>query len=337
MQETLQKYRQRIATGEINPLVRWNGEKTSEIFNPDDDSTPLSMLGFSAYRLKSEPCRFETRDRELAIVPVTGRFEVRVGPEEFKGQRDGGPFAALPGKSNACAIYVPADSEVEIAGTGEAICFSAPAQGSKPPAFVKAGDRPNLGRGVGLWYREVVTLFTPDDVSTVLVGGETYSPPGLWSGTPLHVHDKADQAAGESDHEEIYYHLARNTEGEWGPFGVQLLFDNQGLDKAYMIHNRDAFAIPGAAHPVVAGPNSDMLYVWALAGPSTALGMRDVPEFSYLKKAGEILERITQAQRRKPLTRDEFAKLVAEADLQPHQAHVLRMHLRQQGIEVEPA
>ena len=111
----------------------------------------------------------------------------------------------------------------------------------------------------------MVTLFTPDDVSTVLVGGETYSPPGLWSGTPLHVHDKNDLANGQSDHEEVYYHLARVNDGPWGAFGVQLLFDDQGLDNAYMIHNRDAFAIPGAAHPVVAGPNSDMLYVWALA------------------------------------------------------------------------
>ena len=43
-----------------------------------------------------------------------------------------------------------------------------------------------------------------------------------------------------------------------GPFGVQMLFDGAGLDQAYMSHN--AFAIPGAAHPVVSGPASDMLY-----------------------------------------------------------------------------
>ena len=334
MQRTLQQYRQRIRSGQVNPLVHWDGESTGLIFDPASDQTPLTLLGFGACRLEAGPHRLETHDREFGLVPIEGEFDIRVGPEVFKGRREGGPFATLPGRSNASAVYVPPGATIEVAGRGELVYFTAPAAGHKPPAMVKPGDRGNIPRGTGVWLREVVTLFTPQDVSTVLVGGETYSPPGLWSGTPLHVHDRDDPDCGQSDHEEVYYHLARNTGGKWGPFGVQMLFDDQGLDNAYVVHHRDAFAIPGAAHPVIAGPNSDMLYVWGLAGPGTALAMQDVPEFAYLKRIGGILDTVAAARPRRPLSETEFDRLVQDGGLDDQQAHVLRMHFRQQGIVV---
>jgi 5-deoxy-glucuronate isomerase len=334
VQQTLERYRRRIRTGEISPLLRWDGQTSGLIFDPQRDDVPLTMLGFGACRLDSGPHRIETQEREFALVPVAGRFEVRVGPAVFRGRREEGPFVTLPGESSAYAIYAPAGATVELSGTGEVVYFTAPAAGHKPPAMVKPGERPNLARGTGIWLRQVVTLFTPDDVSTVLVGGETYSPPGLWSGTPLHIHDVDDPEHGQSDHEEVYYHLARFREGKWGPFGVQMLFDDQGLDNAYVIHDRDAFAIPGAAHPVIAGPNSDMLYVWGLAGTAPALRMLDVPEFAYLKKVGEILDAVTSARPRQPLSSGEFARLAASNGLTSEQGHVLRMHLKQQGIEI---
>ncbi|MHC4444179.1 MAG: 5-deoxy-glucuronate isomerase [Planctomycetota bacterium] len=334
MQKTLELYRKSIRSGQISPLQRWDGQTTGQIFDPADEQTPLTVMGFGACRLDTGPHRMETEDREYALVPIDGQFEIKIGPELFKGRRDGGPFATLPGKSNAYAIYAPAGANVEIAGQGELIYFNAPADGHKPPAMVKPGQRENLPRGTGVWYREVVTMFTPEDVTTILVGGETYSPPGLWSGTPLHVHDKDDPQNNQTDHEEVYYHLAKNTSGQWGPFGVQMLFDDRGLDNAYVIHNRDAFAIPGAAHPVIAGPNSDMLYVWGLAGKGSTLKMLDVPEFAYLQQVGQILEQTTADRPRKPLTRARFDRLAADAALNEHQSHVLNMYLKQLNIDI---
>lgn len=334
MRETLEKYRERIRSGQVRPLRRWDGLTSGLLFDPADEDTPLTVLAFGACRMTPAPHHLETREREVALVPVSGRFSVRIGPEIYEGNREGGPFASLPGVSNACAIYAPAGSTVEIRGDGELIYFSAPASGHKPPAMVAPGERPNIRRGTSVWEREVVTLFTPEDVTTTLVGGETYSPPGLWSGTPLHVHDADDPEHGQSDHEEVYYHLARETSGAWGAYGVQLLFDDAGLNESYVIHHRDAFAIPGAAHPVVAGPNSDMLYVWALAGGGSNLRMMDVPEFAYLKQVGEIIDTVTRKNPRPLLDAGEFQRLAAEAGLTREQAHVLRMHLKQQGFEV---
>ncbi|NLX12755.1 MAG: 5-deoxy-glucuronate isomerase [Phycisphaerales bacterium] len=335
MQETLRKYRRAIRQGKVNPLVHWDGQTSGLLMDSTSADVPLCMLDFACYRLEDGPFTIKTREREFAFLPVNGQFEVQVDSQVFQGRRDGGPFAGLPGQSNASAVYAPADANVQLSGQGEMICFSAPAAGHKPPAYVQPGQRPNMSRGTGLWLREVVSLFSPEDVSTVLVGGETYSPPGLWSGTPLHVHDQHLIDQGQSDHEEIYYHLARITQGEWGPFGVQMLFDNDGLDQAYVIHDHDAFAIPGGAHPVIAGPNSDMLYMWALAGPSPKLAMLDIPEFAYLKKVGELLDSLTAERPRAALSAREFQRLVSESKLLAHEAHVLRMHLKQQGINIQ--
>lgn len=335
MESTLQKYRRRIQDGTINPVRHWDGRTSGVLIDADDVDTPLTSLSMAAYRLQDGPFVINTFDREYVAVPIDAKFEITASNRTFKGERWGGPFEFLPGEGNACAIYAPPETTLKLAGKGELVLFSTPAAGSRPPSYIPTGKTENTPRGWGVWYREVVTLCTPEDMTTRLFVGETYSPPGLWSGTPLHVHDKDDVAGGQSDHEEIYYHLARHPEGRWGAYGVQLLFDDAGLDKAYMIHHRDAVAIPGAAHPVVAGPSSDMLYVWALTGPGAVLRMADVPEFAYLNIVADLMEQWEEDRPRKPVLSNEFDGAVERYGLTPAQAEILRLHLRERGIPVE--
>lgn len=335
MQQTLAEYRQAIQDGRVNPLLNWDGRASGIIFDPADESTPLLELAFGAYRLDDGPFKIKTHANEYAVVPIDASFEVTVAGRTFAGHRAGGPFAAMPERSNACGVYVPCDETFTMSGSGELVLFAAPARGNKPPAYVAPGDRPNLRRGTATWHRDVVTLFTPDDVTTNLVGGETYSPPSLWSGTPLHVHDRDDPAGGQSDHEEVYYHLARVTDGQWGAYGVQMLFDDQGLERAYPIRHRSAFAIPGAAHPVVAGPMSDMLYVWALAGPGGQLAMMDVPEFAYLKAGGDIIDQFDGLRGVRPIARGEFDAASDARGLSAQQRKIVELHLRERGFEIE--
>ena len=335
MQVTLEKYRQAIQRrSQIDPIVNWDGQTSGLIFDPADPKVALEVLAFGGYRLEKGPFSLESRDREVVLVPVTAKFEVQVGSNVFSGDRSPGPFAELPGPSNSCTVYIPRDARFTMRGTGEMILFSAPACGDKPPAYVQPHSRKNIRRGTGIWHRDVITTFTPEDVTTNLVGGETYSPPGLWSGTPLHVHDKDDLAHGQSDHEEVYYHLARVTEGDWGAYGVQMLFDNKGLDKSFTIHNRTAVAIPGAAHPVVAGPASDMLYIWALAGTSDKLGMLDIPEFAYLKKVGEVIDELDAKRGTQTISAKEFDALCRKHALTGQQATICRLHLEERGLRV---
>lgn len=334
MEGTLKKYRQAIQCDQINPIVHWDGKRSGLLFDPKDPNVPLEVLAFGCYRLQDGPFTMESKEREVVLVPVTARFEVQVGSNVFTGDRTAGPFAELPGPSNSCAIYIPRGAKFTFRGTGEMILFSAPATADKPPVYVQPHSCKNLRRGTGIWHRDVITTFTPDDVTTNLVGGETYSPPGLWSGTPLHVHDKDDLAHGQSDHEEVYYHLARITDGQWGPYGVQMLFDDAGLDKCYVVHNRTAVAIPGAAHPVVAGPVSDMLYIWALAGTSSKLAMLDIPEFAYLKNVGAAIDEVDAQRGIKTITAKEFDTLCKKHKLTGEQVTICKLHIEERGFRV---
>jgi 5-deoxy-D-glucuronate isomerase len=333
MQRTLDLYRERLQAGEVNPLVHWDGQTNGLIFDPANPSTPLTLLGFGACRLDSGPFRMQTADREFVLIPLAGSCRIKVGQEVFDARR-ASPFAQRPGSSNASAIYAPAGSAVEMSGQGEIVYYTAPACGRKPARIIACGDGQAFVSGAGVWRREATLLASPENITTSLVVGETYSPPGLWSGTPLHVHDLDDPGHGQSDHEEVYFHLARRTGGEWGPYSVQLLMDGRSLNRAYVVRDHDAFAVAGGAHPVVAGPNSDLLYVWGLAGTGPALRMWDVPEFAYLKKIGQILDDMAKSHPRPPVSAAVLARMVREQGLTDEQSHVLRMHLAEQGFEV---
>ena len=334
MRQTLAKYRARLCSGEVHPVAHWDGTASKLIFDPRDEQTPLSLLGFGVCRLRAEPHRLATEDREYALVPLQGDFEIRIGPEVMRGRRES-PWATRPGRSNAWAIYAPPGAAVELTGRGELIYYSAPTQSAKRPGMVKPGDRADAVYGSGVWLREAVVLLSPENLTTSLVVGETYSPPGLWSGTPLHVHDADDPQAGQSDHEEVYFHIARPAGGSWGPYSLQMLFDAQGLNNAYVIHDHDAVAIAGGAHPVVAGPACELLYTWGLAGTGASLRMWDVPEFAFLKIIGKVLDQLAKTHPRPVVSAGQFERIVREHAFSPEQAHVLRMHLKQQGFEIQ--
>jgi 5-deoxy-glucuronate isomerase len=160
---------------------------------------------------------------------------------------------------------VPRGKRYSFQREGEAVLFTAPAAGDMPLRFIGPGEAAVVSRGAAVWRRDVVTLVNPGETSTNLVVGETYSPPGLCSGTPPHRHDRADPAGGQSDHEELYYFRIRQYDPEGAPGGVQLLYGAEGLNQAYSLGDRSVMALPGACHPVAAGPASELLYIWGLA------------------------------------------------------------------------
>ncbi len=334
MQKSMEKYARLIESGKINPLVRYDGKSSGVIFDPGKDDVPTDVLGFGIYQLENGPFSEETGEREWVLVPQDGDFRVEVEDEVYEGAREGGPFACTPECCNAGAVYVPRESSFKVSGKGEMVFYTSTASKKREPAFVKPESRKYLGTGAATWWRGVIVLVSPENYSCNLVIGETYSPPGLWSGTPLHVHDKDDASGGQSDHEEVYYHVSRLKEKErLGPYAVQLLMDGQRVMRAFVLTDKCAFAIPGGAHPVVAGPMSDMVYTWGLAGKEGPLGMWDLPEFKYLKKVGQIVEKLKEGRGTSKVGRSELEELGA-GELNEFQRKMLELILREQGFEV---
>ncbi len=338
MERTMKKYAQKIERNEVNPHLRYDGKKSGLILDPLREEVPLEILGFGIYRLKPHFIKRETKAKEIVLVPRDGEFEAEVNGKRFSGKRDGGPFSMGPGRSNASALYVPSNSRLLIRGKGELAFFEAPAHKDRSPFYLSSQEIKVVSRGDWIWRRDVIPLISPKDASSNLVVGETYSPPGFWSGTPLHQHDKDQPQSGESDHEEVYYHSFNWRKGpadQFGPYGVQLLMDGKRLMKAYLIGEKSIFAIPGGCHPVVASPVSELLYLWGLAGKGSELMMRDVPEFVYLKSFEEIFGTLKENSKEKSLSQKKFDAVCAPYPFTEAQKALLAVMLKEKGFDIE--
>lgn len=338
MESTLEKYAGKIERNEVNPHFRYDGQASGLIFDPQQEDVPLEILGFGVYRLDREFTPRETRDKEVVLVPQDGEFEVEVNGTRFSGTRSGGPFAARPGKSNASAVYIPSDARFGLRGTGEIAFFEAPALRKNLPFYLPAEEVTVVSRGEWIWRRDVISLISPKNASSNLIVGETCNPPGFWSGTPLHRHDRDQPSSGESDHEEVYYHRfgwQRGAGDQFGAHGVQLLMDGKNLNKAYIIGDKSAFAIPGGCHPVVASPVSELLYLWGLAGRGGELAMLDIPEFAYLKRFEEIFTELEGKPAIRTLTSIDLDNLAAKYALTKEQKRLLTTMLGEKGFNTD--
>jgi len=337
MQRTMKKYAEKIERNEVDPHLRYDGQSSGLILDPRWEEIPLELLGFGIYQLRSNFITRETKEKEIVLVPQDGEFEAEVNEKRFSGNRKDGPFSVEPGKTNASALYIPCNARLRIRGNGEVAFFEAPALKEKTPLFLPNEEVKVFSRGEWIWRRDITPLISPKDASSNLVVGETYSPPGFWSGTPIHQHDKDEPLSGESDHEEIYYYRfnwKKGPEDQFGAYGVQLLMDGKGLMKSFLIGEKSIFAIPGGCHPVVASPVSDLLYLWGLAGSSGELVMRDIPEFAHLKSFEVIFKTLKGDQTRKVISKDQFKILCAPYLFTEEQKDLLELMLRGKGYEV---
>jgi 5-deoxy-D-glucuronate isomerase len=334
VESTLKKYATRIERNEINPHIRYDGKKSGLILNPLRKEVPLELLGFGILHLGSRFITKETKEKEIVLVPQEGRFEAEVNGKRFIGERIGGPFSLGPGKSSASALYIPCNSVMRIRGSGEIVFFEAPSLKEKPLFYLSNQEVESVSRGNWVWRRDVTPLISPKNASSNLVIGETYSPPGFWSGTPLHLHDKSQPRYRESGHEEIYYYRFRwkkRTGDQLGPYGVQLLMDGKKLMKAFLIVDKSIFAIPGGCHPVVASPVSELLYLWGLAGRGEELMMKDHPEFVHLKSFEKFFKEWEGSKLKRAHSQEEFKTLCAHYSFTEEQKALLFSMLKEKG------
>ena len=86
---------------------------------------------------------------------------------------------------------------------------------------------------------------------------------------------------------------------------------------------------------MVAGPISDIVYFWGLAGGSGKLAMRDVGEFAFLKRLAPIMEKLDAGRERPKITAEQLDEFAVEAGLNHHGKIVLALYLRERGYSVE--
>ena len=288
MGTAIRKYAEKIREGKAKLIIPYSGEGEGIIVDPESEDIPLDILSFGIFDLDKGPFTVETGDREYVLVLEEGYLRLETEGKIFHAERKGGPFSVPYGVSNASCIYVGRESRFRLEGKGEVIFYSAPAYDTLPPFFVAPGTKSYVSRGVYVWRRDVITLVECGKETTNLTVGETYSSPGLWSGTPIHVHDYDDPEGKESDHEEVYYHISRYP-GKMGSYPVQLLFSpEEDIWLSFIVPHRTIVVLPGGCHPVVASPVSDIIYGWGMADKGKPPVLRDLSEFIYLREIEKV-------------------------------------------------
>jgi 5-deoxy-glucuronate isomerase len=225
----------------------------------------LEHLRFGLARLGSgEAVQLETRERETLVVVVDAPVEVRVAA--------GGQELALPPRRSVfddgpAAVYAPAGTDLELRGPLLASVFQAhaPESGGEPYAILPAEVK-SVERGRGNFARRVRDILPAERPATRLLAGETLNPPGNWSSSPPHKHDR-HAPPEEAALEEIYLFRVQPEQG----FGLQHSYHAGGAARTFPVEDLDVVAIPAGYHPVVAAPGYDLYYLWCLAGEGREL------------------------------------------------------------------
>jgi 5-deoxy-glucuronate isomerase len=203
-----------------------------------------------------------TDGQETAVVVLSGRVDVLA---------DGSSLGAAGGRSSVFegpgdTVYAPAGTTLELRGSGGsaqlAITSVAASGESAPPARIITPADQRIGEvGHGNWARTVRTILGPEHPAERLLLGETINPPGNWSSYPPHRHDRHNPPH-EVQLEEIYLFKL----DPLGGFGVQIRYDEDGAEEAFMVRDDEIAVIRSGYHPVVAASGYSLYYLWVMAG-----------------------------------------------------------------------
>jgi 5-deoxy-glucuronate isomerase len=133
------------------------------------------------------------------------------------------------------------------------------------PAVVRPEDVRVHEIGEGHWAREVREVLGGDGPARRLRAGETVNRTGCWSSWPHHDFD-ADPALAPA-FEEVFLYFTK-PRGGWALQRRQGLFATRApVDDVLVVGNGDAAVLPLGDHPIVAGVDSAVLYVWFYVSP----------------------------------------------------------------------
>jgi len=244
-------------------------------------STGLAHLRFALARGDGagDHVAFSTGDHEALIVVI----DAPAGASITVAGRD---FSLPPRRSvftdEPSAVYAPPQSDVRVSGVVLAGIFLAPVnrEQSTPQAYaILPEEVTTVERGHGNFARHIRDILPAERPAARLLAGETLNPPGNWSSSPPHKHDR-DTPGEEAELEEIYLYRLEPPQG----FGLQLSYSTDPPEEvAYAVRDLDVIAIPAGYHPVVAAPGYRLYYLWCLAGHGRALLWKPDPAHAWIE------------------------------------------------------
>ena len=258
-------------------LIRSNPSGTV-VIEVTPESAGWNLLAFKVVCLKKGQVFSQRTDgSEVALVPLAGKGQARVGGRQFDLAR-AGVFTEL-----TSVLYAPPGSEITIeAETDLEVAWGgAPAEGKYPLRLFTPAEMKSEVRGGGSATRQVVhTLAYPLPAERLIVF-EVYVPGGNWSGWPPHCHDGYK---GSPYLEETYYF---RTDPDYG-FALHRNYRvDTGFDETLPVYDGDLVLVTQGFHSTAAAPNFNLYFLNYLAGDlldeARATPSFDDPAYAWIK------------------------------------------------------
>jgi 5-deoxy-glucuronate isomerase len=192
--------------------------------------------------------RFNSKDHEVGLICLNGKATVKTEGETFELDRYD-------------AVYVPRDSEIEVATTDtcDLAEVSAPVAKRYPLKFVsykevRENPKLHLIAGKPPAERDLNVLIGANVEAGRIMAGVTFSTPGNWTSWPPHEHSKLL--------EEAYLFIDMPAPS----FGVQFVYtDPQKPEMVQVVREGDCVLMPQGYHPNVAAPGGQINFLWMMA------------------------------------------------------------------------
>lgn len=218
----------------------------------------------------TSPEVFKNNDHETGLICLKGTATVKTAGQSFNlAQYD--------------ALYIPRDSEIEVASNGPDGCdlaeVSAPVSKQYPLKFVsytEVRENPQLHLIAGKppAERDLNVLIGTNVEAGRIMAGVTFSSPGNWTSWPPHEHGRLL--------EEAYLFIDMPTPS----FGIQFVYTNpENPEMVQVVREGDCVLMPQGYHPNVAAPGGQINFLWMMAavreGEDRLFGVVNVqPEYA---------------------------------------------------------
>ena len=198
-----------------------------------------------------------TDQKEMALVPLSGTYQVKTQNQVFNMQR-ASVFEIMPQ-----VLYMPPNTSATVAASTkcEFALGGAPAQGKYPLRLFSPQEMKREVRGGGPAKRQVNHILAHPMPAERLILFEVHVPGGAWAGWPPHCHDGFD---GSSYLEETYFF--RFQPAAHG-FGFQRNYrTDKDFNETFTVRHNDLVLVTQGFHPTVTSPGSRMFFLNYLAG-----------------------------------------------------------------------
>ena len=133
------------------------------------------------------------------------------------------------------------------------------------PVVIKSNNVQVYEIGQGNYKRTVRVILGGNGPAKRLRGGETINDKGQWSSWPRHSFDDHPELAKEF--EEFFLYFTNPKDGYALQRADGTFSDGEFREQTQLVRNGDYAILPLGDHPIVAAPDTKVLYVWFYISP----------------------------------------------------------------------